>query len=304
MGVWGSGLYAGDFAMDLRSAIGAVARLPFNSDKLVDILCEKEPAAENSEDADHTTFWLVVADQFAKRAIVCDRARNRALAIIESGVDIGLYEKLGMNPSDLRKRRKALEEVKLRIAAPMVRSGPRPVLKKPQAFLMDIGDVFAYPTFGGRCINPYCASRELDRLGTMAAVWKQDSWSALVIVDRGRAFDFLSWYLPLTISMATVQKPTLEELRGEVLWRLVQAGTCSPVHFKRMEFEKIGVFAIDSDRLRRSFPDLQPGTAGTDQAVKDISIGNSVSVGPYVSTYLRRERPHTTIAGIEQILSG
>jgi len=169
---------------------------------------------------------------------------------------------------------------------------------------MNIGDVFAYPTFGGRCINPYCALRELDREGAMAPVWKQDGWSALVIVDRGRAFDFLSWYLPLTISMATVQKPTLEELRGEVLWRLVQAGTCSPVHFKRMEFEKIGVFAIDGDKLRRSFPGLRSGTVGTVQAVKDISIGNSVSVGPYVSTFLRRERPHTTIVGIEQILSG
>ena len=38
MGVWGAGLYSGDFAMDLRSTIGAVARLPFDNDKLLDIL--------------------------------------------------------------------------------------------------------------------------------------------------------------------------------------------------------------------------------------------------------------------------
>jgi hypothetical protein len=175
---------------------------------------------------------------------------------------------------------------------------------------MDTGDVLVYPTFGGRCINPYFASRELDRLGTSQPSWKQDSWSAMVIVDRGRAFDFLSWYRPLTIAMATLQKPTLEELRGEVLWRLARAGTCSPLHFKRMEFEKIGVLPIDNDKLRRAFPDMRPGTR---QAVEDISIANGANVGPYVSAALMprpaaplnvsRGRPHSTILRIEQILA-
>lgn len=309
--VWGAGLYSGDFAMDLRSAVSAVARLPFDSNKLVDILSKSDPAAANNpDDVDHTTFWLVVADQFAKRAIVCDRARDKALAIIESGMHIAMLEKLGMNPSDLRKRRKVLEEVRARITAPSASNRQRPVLKKPQAFLMDVGDVFAYPTFGGRCINPYIVSRDLDRSGATTPAWKQDGWSAMVIVGRGRAFDFLSWYRPLTISIATVQKPTLEELRGEVLWRLAQAGTCSAVHFKRMEFEKIGVLAIDDDKLRRSFPDMQPGTF---QAIDDISIGNAVSVGPYVPAVkmprpgeplnLSLGRPYPTILGIAQILS-
>jgi hypothetical protein len=76
MGTWGASLYAGDFAMDLRGTIGAVARLPFDADRLLDILCESEPAAaDKPDDEDHTIFRLVVADQFAKRAIVCDRAR-------------------------------------------------------------------------------------------------------------------------------------------------------------------------------------------------------------------------------------
>jgi hypothetical protein len=311
VGVWGTGVYSGDFAMDLRSTISAVARLPFDGDKLVDILCETDPtAANNPDDVDHTTFWLVVADQFAKRAIVCDRVRDKALAIIESGVDIAKLEKLGMNPSDLRKRRKMLEGVRLRIAAP-VSSRPRPVLQKPETFLMDVGDVFVYPTFGGRCRNPYIASKELDRLGTMAPAWKQDGWSAMVVVDRGRAFDFLSWYRPVTISMAQVKKPTLEELRGEVLWRLARAGTCSAVHFKRIEFEEIGALAIDNEKVRLSFPDMKPGTS---QAIDGISIGEQISVGPYVPAVkmprpgeplnLSLGRPYPTILGIEELLSG
>ena len=98
MGVWGTGLYSGDFAMDLRNTIAAVAHLPFDTDKLVDILCETDPAAANNpDDPDHTTFWLVVADQFAKRGIVCDRARDKAVTIIDTGSDIAMLGKLGMS---------------------------------------------------------------------------------------------------------------------------------------------------------------------------------------------------------------
>ena len=133
----------------------------------------------------------------------------------------------------------------------------------------------------------------------------------MVVVDRGRAFDFLSWYRPVTISMAQVKKPTLEELRGEVLWRLARAGTCSAVHFKRIEFEEIGALAIDDEKVRLSFPDMKPGTS---QAIDGISIGEQISVGPYVPAVkmprpgeplnLSLGRPYPTILGIEELLSG
>ena len=84
MGVWGTGLYSGDFAKDLSSAARAVSQLPFDGERLAELLCSVEPgAANNSSDEDHTTFWLVVADQFAKRGIACERVRKRALAIID-----------------------------------------------------------------------------------------------------------------------------------------------------------------------------------------------------------------------------
>ena len=298
--------------MDLRSTISAVVRLPFESDKLADILCESEPKVANAPgDEEHSTFWLVIADQFAKRSMVCDRVRDRALEIIDSGADIAMHQKLGMNPSDLRKRLKMLTELRGRITAPAAGSSPRTVLKKPQALLMNVGDVFAYPTFGGRCINAYAASRELDRHGTGTPAWKQDGWAAMVIVDCGRAFDFLAWYRPLTISKAMVQKPTLEELHEVELWRLARAGTCSPLHFRRMEFESLGSLPVDNDKLRRLFPAaLVPGTRA---AVSDISICNGVSVAPYVPESMmpspgeplnfKRGRPYPTILSIAEILS-
>lgn len=312
MGVFGTGLYSGDFAMDLRSTISAIVRLPFDSDKLANILCDSEQQAANApDDEDHSTFWLVIADQFAKRSIVCDRVRDKALEIIDSGADIAVHQKLGMNPSDLRKRQKMLIDLRGRIIAPAADRTRRPVLKKPQAFLMDVGDVFAYPTFGGRCVNAYAASRELDRMGTGTPAWKQDGWAAMVIVDSGRAFDFLAWYRPLTVSKAVVEKPTLDELRRVELWRLAHAGTCSPLHFRWMEIEKIGVLPVDNDELRRLFPnEMVPGTRA---AVSDISICNGVRVAPYVPEILiprpgeplnfKRGRPYPTILSIAEILS-
>jgi hypothetical protein len=312
MGVWGAGLYSGDFAADLRSTVGAVCRLPFDSDKLVDILCEGNPATTDAEDPDHWTFWLVVADQFAKRGIACDRTRDAALTIIDSGSDIAMMGKLGMSPPDLKKRQKMLAELRTRITARVAVSKSRQVLKKPQPLLMDIGDVFAYPTFGGRCINPYFASKELDNKYPAkdgSTVWKQDGWSAFVLVGRGRAFDFLSWYRPLTVSKATAQRPTLAALRGEMLWKLSHAGTCSAVHFRRMELEKLGTLAVNEEKLIRSFPNMKPGILA---AVEDISIGNGLNVGPAVRDALMPKpgeplsfkwgRPYPTILGIERIL--
>jgi hypothetical protein len=300
--------------MDLRSTISAVSRLPFVPDRLVEILCDSEPgAARDSMDEDHTTFWLVVADQFAKRGIVSDRVRNKALEIINRGLDLSALQKLGMSPSDLRKRKKMLDELHSRLIAPTA-SKARPVLKSPQPFLMEMGDVFVYPTCAGDCINPYFKSKEMYKFhhkdGSVSWQWQQDGWAAMVSIDRGRAFDFLSWYRPLTVAHAAAEKPSLETLRQEVLWKLCKPGTCTNTQMKRMEFEKIGVLPIDRARLQRAFPDMKSGTY---HAVNDISIANGLHVGPALPERAlarpgevpnrRAGQSYPTILGIAQILS-
>src|SRR5262249_6980629 len=172
MGSWGAGLYSGDFAADLRGAVKAVARLPFEPDRLVEILRESEPgAANNPDDEDHTTFWLVVADQFAKRSIDCRSVRDRALAIIDEGRGPALLAKLGMDAPGLAKRRKQLAELRARLAAP-VAAKPRAVLKQPQAYVFAVGDLVIYPASGGKCINPYFPSKD------KIPEWQQDGWGA------------------------------------------------------------------------------------------------------------------------------
>jgi hypothetical protein len=306
MGSWGTGLYSGDFAMDLRSTIAAVVHLPFDGDRLVEILSDSAAAAANNpNNEDHATFWLIVADQFVKRGIISNRAREKALEIIDSGSDLATLSKLGMNPRDLSKRQRMLADLRTRLTTNPEAAKLRPVLKKPQAFVMEVGEVFVYPTSGGDCINSYYASKD------KIPGWKQDGWGAVVIVQRGRAFDFLVWYRPLTISYARGYKPSLAQLRAEPLWVLQRPGTCSRVHFKRLELEKVGAVAIDADKLARIFPDMG---SGKNAAVNDISLANALSVGPNVPAALMptpgqplnfsRGRPYPTIASLDEILSG
>ena len=279
VGNWDTSLYSGDFAMDLRATIGALARLPFDADRLVDILRETEPAAANDpRDEEHTTFWLVLADQFAKRGIAADRVRDTALAIIDAGDDIAMLARRGMTPGDIRKRRKMLDAVRARVVAPIV-DKRRTVLAKPQPLLMGVGDVIAVPTCDGRCINPYYPSKAQDTRYTKDGPrpWEQDGWAAAVIIDCGRAFDFLSWYRPVVIVEARNEKPTLDELASDLQWRLELAGTCSPAHFKKMELEIIGRLPVDRAKVEMVFPRLRPGISA---AVSDISIANRLSAIP------------------------
>jgi hypothetical protein len=147
----------------------------------------------------------VVADQFAKRGIVSDRARDMALKITDSGSDLAMLGNLGIIPPDLKKRAQMLVEVRARATAPIV-AAPRNVLKKAQPLLMGVGDAFVYPIhrrelFGDtahrrirwECINPYFASKQRSSSGDD---WTQEGWAACEIVDTGRAFEKLRRTFP------------------------------------------------------------------------------------------------------------
>ena len=275
MGVLGAGLYSGDFALDLRSMVKAVLRLPFEPDRLLEILRSTEPSAANSpENEDHTTFWLIVADQFARQGVICERVRDKALDIINGGADIRTLETLGMKDTELRKRRRVLEELKARIVQPATTGKTRTVSRKPQPLLMEIGDVLVYPTCGGRNINPYFPSEKKNLHNTKSGrePWKPDGWGAMVILDCGRAFEYLAWYRPATLAETRSEKPTLDSLCGAMLWRVELHGTCSASHFRKMELEKIGVLPVDREKAKEVYPS-RFGT-GLSAAVQDISIAN------------------------------
>jgi len=289
MGIWGTGLYSGDFAKDLSSAARAVSQLPFDGERLAELLCAVEPgAASNATDEDHTTFWLVLADQFAKRGIVCARLKQKALEIIDGGEDLTRLSQLGMDSTRIRKRKKMLGQLRGRILNAAPPATPRRVLKKPQMLVMNEGDVVVYPTARGNPINPYFPTVEKIR-----PAWTQDGWSAAVIVETGREFDFLAWYRPMTIATAMTGKPGFEEVLANEVWVMRLPGTCSASHVRKMQLEKIGSVTIDGEKLKGRFPKEPTGRSA---AVNDISIANRFSVGPALrreQIYLAGEAPNT-----------
>jgi hypothetical protein len=274
MGAWGSELYSSDFALDVRGAVKAVARLPFPAERLLEYLRAEQPTAANDpKDADHTVFWLTVADQFAKRGIDSAGARDMALAIITDGADLAAMAALGMDEKSLVKRRAMLEELRRRIAEPAETAKPRAVLKTPQKLLLGVGEVLTYPVCKGDPINPYTVGKDWARV----KAWQQDGWGAFVVVERGHVFDFLAWYRPLVITEPLPEEPTLAELARPRMWLLREPGTLTARHHANMSLKSVGCVSLDPVRLAEFFP--RRGTA-VSSVMNDISLCNNINVRP------------------------
>jgi hypothetical protein len=301
MGTWGVGLYGSDFARDLRATIRAVSRLPFDGERLAQIVADTESAAaSNPENEDHSTFWLVVADQFHRRGIAATLARDRALQIIDSGADLEIQRKLGQNASDLQHRARMLAELRRRLAGPPA-DKPRSVVRQPQPFLMDVGDVLIYPTCGGRPRNPYMTRPEdLKIFGPNGGQnCSKDGCGAIVIAERGRAFGFFAWYKPLVARRQFASDPPeLMSLR-QAPWTLELAGTCSPTHFRRMELQRVGVLPLDDAKLRQLAPEWRGGDS---QAIADISIANRMTVRPADHSNLEPRHPRKLVVHLNDLV--
>jgi hypothetical protein len=281
MGAWGAGLYSSDMAADMRAVIKSALRLPFDEDRIVEILSDGERAAADPNNEDHTTFWLVLADQFEKRSVAHPPSRDKAIAIIDRGDDLAMMEKLGMKQADLRKRGAKLAELRARLAAAPRVSKSRVTIKAPEPYTLEIGVLYACPVKGSSCINAYFSKKDLERWP-----FTPDGWRQFVILDRGRAFDYLAWYQPLVCKKPVPQKPQLADAGADLWWKLDTPKTCPERHFERMGIEAIGTVPIDMEKARARFPKSRRGIVflgwgGRGAAVNDISICNSMNASSH-----------------------
>ena len=146
----------------------------------------------------------------------------------------------------------------------MVRPKPWNVLKNPQAWLLEIGDVILYPTFYGYCINPYFAlkSKITHWVDGRVAHWEQNGWSAIALVERGRAFGFLNWYRVVTTPEAVKEGPSIGDLGCERIWRLARP-------------ESTGFAAIDLPLMAGRCPSF----GGTSRAMMLDIVAEWASIG-------------------------
>ena len=271
MGAWGIGLYSGDFAQDLKAGVSAVCRLPLDEETLVDALCQSESAAATDPaNEDHTIFWLVLADQFEKRRVFSNRARQTALDIIDGGKDAAMMVALGMKPADIRKRAKKLAELRERLLAQPKASRERKTIKAPEPYVFELYGVYAYPTRGGQPLNPYIPAKRFDR-----AAWHPEGFGQMLVVNRGRAFGYLPWYVAVKTTEIVPAIPDRATVEGSTRWGNPFYGTCNPVHFRKTELSEVGVFALDPARVDHFFPHLALGIV---HAISDISIVENIEI--------------------------
>jgi hypothetical protein len=276
MGTWGTGLYSSDMAADMRATIKSVLRLPLDENRIVAILLDCEGrAADDSNDEDHTTFWLVLADQFEKRGVAHAPTREKAIAVIDRGEDLAMMEKRGMKPADLRKRGAKLAELRARLVAAPGRSKRRATIKAPEPYVLEIGVLYACPVRDGN-INPIGGKKNFD-----GSPWIPDGWRQFVILNRGRAFDYLAWYQPLVCKKPLRATPRLADAGADLWWELDSPHTCPQRHYDELGVEAIGALPIDMEKARQRFRKTRPGIVylgwdGRGNAVNGITISETM----------------------------
>lgn len=256
MGCWGVGLYQDDDALDLKGSIAALAKLPLDGDRLLDMLIanRSEPPEFHRDGA--PAFWLVVADQFERRGIACPRAFKQALAAIDKGHDLRDLRDREMSERDLAKRAAVLAELRRRLKRPRPLR-PRRKPGKPQVCPVQTGDVFAFPTMEiqvnerveGHGINPFSAKRMVALYG---GDFEADGWGALIILTTGRAFDWVPWCAYACLSVDPKTEPTLATaLRARLLIN-DSAALAVPraSHLKRIQARLLGSLALDPRKVK------------------------------------------------------
>lgn len=100
-----------------------------------------------------------------------------ARQLIESGRDLEFKRSLGMSTRNLEKRGKVLIEALDRWSQPHPKPKKRMAPKEPEPFLLEEGDVWAFPTMR-HTAKPFQV-KDVD-LGR----FRPDGWGAFAVVDR------------------------------------------------------------------------------------------------------------------------
>jgi hypothetical protein len=103
-----------------------------------------------------------------------------------------------------------------------------------------------------------------------------DGVGVAVVVDRGRTFDYLSWYTTAMLDNTWTARPSLPNCLVVEL-RRAASGTLSRTHLKRMSIDTLGRV-----ELRPDVTALLPPARSTDgKAISDVSLCNVLNLsGP------------------------
>lgn len=243
MGAWGEGLYDDDEACDVRDTVSLLAKMPASGDEILALLLEQFRYSENLDDDGCPSFWMVVADQFAKYGIACEKAQRLGREAIESGADIQDLQARGMEQIGLKGRKKTHEKVLQRLASPKTESARR-IPKSPPSSVVAVGEIYSYPTMNGKGMNAWFSDWN-------QAGFRPDGWGALIILASGRIFDWFPWsaYSPVNVNPLT--EPVLQDvLFTKTLFKNgVAYFSPKQSHMKRMGMRLLGSVQVNVDAV-------------------------------------------------------
>lgn len=206
MGAWGVGLYQCDEAADVKTAFAEAAKLPIDTDALVMRL---STAHALGDDPDETDGWLALADQLHRYGLEHAATFAAAREIITSGADLRAKQELEMSPRDLEKRAKVLDELLQTWAQPHPKPRKRQMMKGPEDFIFEVGDVWIMPAMQGAPLPFFWHQYDSATIGDH---YRPDGWAGFVVFDRWRYDTFFARYLIGILHLKPGAKPALGDI--------------------------------------------------------------------------------------------
>ena len=210
MGAWGVGLYQCDEAEDVKLTFADTVKLPVDVDELVARVTRKSGLGTDPLSEEEVDGWLVIADQLHLFALDHAPTFQTAHRIIDSGADLKAKQELDLSARDLEKRAKVLQDLKAKWAIPHPKPRKRKMIKGPEKYLFDIGDLWVMPAMDG---TPLPLQWHGSKPDTIEAPYTPDSWAGFAVFDRWRHEDFYARYLIAIQHITGADKPTPEAAR-------------------------------------------------------------------------------------------
>ncbi|MCC6586973.1 MAG: hypothetical protein IT168_09805 [Bryobacterales bacterium] len=270
MSVWGVELYDNDITVDLRDLFRDFARYPLAAADLLQVVTACFPCALDPEDNNYTSFWLAAADQYYAYGIDDPVVRDRAMDIIHSNADLDLHESMGIG-SSLKYRAKMLASLEEKLSSPNPKPKKRNLLKRPEAWAFDEGDLIAYPS-----VSALPFSRFTKRL---TGGWDPDGWSSFAVLIRFRILDFFPVYLIAALGEFGQAPPGPELLSASKLLFHPVLVTHSSQDPKRMELEKVAQFTIDEQAIYANFEPGRPPLGSRPELLANALVILTAPVG-------------------------
>ncbi|HMQ57784.1 MAG TPA: hypothetical protein PKE65_04495 [Rhizobiaceae bacterium] len=257
MGAWGAGLYQSDAAADLKDEFRRFSRLPLGGAELAAMISQRHPESGDPADEEYSTFWLVLADLFHRHGIEDAQTFDRARAIIADGSDDRVLAELEMSDRDREKRRTALQALAAKWAIPDPKPAKRKILKTPEPFAVEEGDIWIFPTQDGNPPNTYFPEAEI------AKRFKPDGWAAFAIVANRHQLGYFAATFFLRLHVDAPEPPELDTCRSAAIsgvkYYIMQKGQplahaagwaeiTKPV-LKKMRAQKVGSVVFDKGKV-------------------------------------------------------